>query len=206
MQKNSKIFLSGHNGLLGSSIYRLLKKKNFKNIIVIEKKKLDLRNQKELNNFIKTTRPHAIINAAAKVGGIKSNTTYKADFIYDNIAIQTNLIHSAFKFGVKNFIFFGSSCIYPKNINRPIKEIDLLSGPLETTNEPYAIAKIAGIKMCESYNFQYKMNFKCLMPCNTFGPNDNYDLFNSHFLPAIIRKICEAKIKKKKISFFLGNW
>lgn len=194
--KNSKIFLAGHNGLVGSAILRRLNISGYKNILTVDKKKLDLTNQKKVFLFLKRNRPQAIIIAAAKVGGINANNNYRADFIYENLAIQNNLIHSAFLNKIKDLIFLGSSCVYPKNSKQPIKEKYLLTGSLEHTNEPYAIAKIAGIKMCESYNIQYGTNYRCLMPSNTYGPNDNYNLHNSHFFPALIRKIHDAKIKK----------
>jgi len=193
--KNSKIFLAGHNGLVGSAILRRLNILGYKNILTVDKKKLDLTNQKKVFLFLKRNRPQAIIIAAAKVGGINANDKYRANFIYENLAIQNNLIHSAFLNKIKNLIFLGSSCVYPKKSKQPIKEKYLLTGSLEHTNEPYAIAKIAGIKMCESYNIQYGTNYKCLMPSNTYGPNDNYNLQNSHFFPALIRKIHYAKIK-----------
>ena len=194
--KNSKIFLAGHNGLVGSAILRRLNILGYKNILTVDKKKLDLTNQNKVFLFLKRNKPQAIIIAAAKVGGINANNKYRADFIYENLAIQNNLIHSAFLNKIKNLIFLGSSCVYPKNSKQPIKEKYLLTGLLEHTNEPYAIAKIAGIKMCESYNIQYGTNYKCLMPSNTYGPNDNYNLQNSHFFPALIRKIHHSKIKK----------
>ena len=194
--KNSKIFIAGHNGLVGSAILRRLNILGYKNILTVDKKKLDLTNQKKVFLFLKRNRPQAIITAAAKVGGIYANNKYRANFIYENLAIQNNLIHSAFLNKIKNLIFLGSSCVYPKNSKQPIKEKYLLTGLLEHTNEPYAIAKIAGIKMCESYNIQYGTNYKCLMPSNTYGPNDNYNLQNSHFFPALIRKIHDSKIKK----------
>jgi len=194
--KNTKIFLAGHKGLIGSAILRRLNILGYKNILTVDKKKLDLTNQKKVFLFLKRNKPQAIIIAAAKVGGINANNKYRADFIYENLAIQSNLIHSAFLNKIKNLIFLGSSCVYPKNSKQPIKEKYLLTGSLEHTNEPYAIAKIAGIKMCESYNIQYGTNYKCLMPSNTYGPNDNYNLQNSHFFPALIRKIHDAKIKK----------
>ncbi len=203
--KNAKIFVAGHNGLVGSAIIRILKKKGFKKIITASKKKLDLRDQKKVFLFLKKVKPKFIINAAASVGGIAANNKFRADFIYNNVSIQTNLIHSAFKNKIKNLIFLGSSCVYPRNCRQPIKEKYLLTGTLEKTNEPYAIAKIAGIKMCESYNFQHNTNYLCLMPCNAFGPNDNYDLQTSHFFPALIRRLIEAKNKKKKINYTLGN-
>ena len=194
--KNSKIFIAGHNGLVGSAILRRLNILGYKNILTVDKKKLDLTNQKKVFLFLKRNRPQAIIIDAAKVGGIYANNKYRANFIYENLAIQNNLIHSAFLNKIKNLIFLGSSCVYPKNSKQPIKEKYLLTGLLEHTNEPYAIAKIAGIKMCESYNIQYGTNYKCLMPSNTYGPNDNYNLQNSHFFPALIRKIHDSKIKK----------
>ena len=194
--KDSKIYLAGHTGLVGSAILRRLNFLGYKNIITAKKKKLDLTNQEKVFLFLKRHRPQAIIIAAAKVGGINANNKYRADFIYENFAIQNNLIHSAFLNKIKNLIFLGSSCVYPKNSKQPIKEKYLLTGSLEHTNEPYAIAKIAGIKMCESYNIQYGTNYKCLMPSNTYGPNDNYNLHNSHFFPALIRKIHDAKIRK----------
>ena len=181
--KNSKIFLAGHNGLVGSAILRRLNILGYKNILTVDKKKLDLTNQKKVFLFLKRNRPQAIIIAAAKVGGIYANNKYRANFIYENLAIQNNLIHSAFLNKIKNLIFLGSSCVYPKNSKQPIKEKYLLTGLLEHTNEPYAIAKIAGIKMCESYNIQYGTNYK-------------YNLQNSHFFPALIRKIHDSKIKK----------
>ena len=191
ISKNSKIFLAGHKGMIGSAIYKKLKKK-YKRIITIDKKKLDLRDQAKVFNFLKKIKPHATIVAAAKVGGIKANNDFKADFIYDNITIQNNLIHGSFTSGTKNLIFLGSSCVYPKKSKQPIKEKYLLSNYLEKTNEPYAVAKIAGIKLCESYNHQYNLNYKCLMPANSYGLNDNYDSNTSHFLPAIIKKILDA--------------
>jgi len=205
INKNSKIFLAGHNGLVGSAIYRKLKFYGYKNVVVKTKKELDLRDQKRVFLFFKKKKFHAVINAAATVGGIHANNKYKADFIYNNIAIQSNIIHSSYLNSVEHMIFLGSSCVYPKNSKQPIKEKYLLSGELEKTNEPYAIAKIAGIKMCESYNSQYGTNYKCLMPTNTYGPNDNYDLLTSHFYPALIRKVHEAKINKKKYITIWGN-
>ncbi len=205
MHKNSKIFVAGHNGLVGSAICRKLKFYGYKKITTISKKKLDLRDQKKVNLFLKKNKFEAVINAAATVGGIYANNKYRADFIFNNISIQSNIIHSSFLSGVKNLIFLGSSCVYPRNCKQPIKENYLLNGALEKTNEPYAIAKIAGIKMCESYNFQYNTNYKCLMPCNTYGPNDNYNLLTSHFYPALIKKIYDAKIYNKKKIILWGN-
>ena len=196
ISKNSKIFVAGHNGLVGSSVVRRLKYFGFKKIITRTKIELDLRVQKKVQNFFKNSNIDAVINAAGKVGGIYANNTYRADFIYDNLSIQNNIINSCYLNKIKNLIFLGSSCIYPRDSKQPIKEEFLLNGPLEKTNEPYAIAKIAGVKMCESYNFQYNTNYKCLMPCNLYGPNDNFNLKTSHFLPALIIKIYLAKIKK----------
>ena len=178
--------------MIGSAIYRNLKKKNYKNIITIDRAKLDLRDQKKVFNFLKKIKPKTTIIAAAKVGGINANNIFKAEFIYDNLTIQNNLIHGSFLSGTKNLVFLGSSCVYPKNCKQPIKEKFLLSNYLEKTNEPYAIAKIAGIKLCESYNHQYNLNYKCLMPSNSYGINDNYNLETSHFLPALIKKILDA--------------
>ena len=199
------IFLAGHNGLVGSAIHRKLLKKKYKNIITIDRKKLDLLNQQAVFNFIKRKKPKIVIIAAAKVGGVYHNNIHGADFIYENLQIQSNLIHSSFKNNVKRIIFLGSSCIYPKKAKQPINERYLLSGKLEETNEPYAVAKIAGIKMCEAYNKQYKTKYLCLMPTNTYGPNDNYDTQNSHFFPALIKKAHECKIKKKKIFKVWGS-
>jgi GDP-L-fucose synthase len=196
INKKSKIFITGHRGLVGSAVLRRLDYYNYNNILTIDKKKLDLRNQKEVFNFFKKHKIDAVINAAGTVGGIYANDKYKADFIYNNLAIQNNIIHACYLNRIKSLIFLGSSCIYPRNSNQPIKEKYLLTGELEKTNEPYAIAKIAGIKVCESYNFQYKTNYKCLMPCNSYGPNDNYNLKTSHFFPALIKKAIDAKKKK----------
>ena len=205
LKKNDKIFLAGHNGLVGSAVLRKLKEKKYKNISIKNKKYLNLLDQKKVFSFLRKEKFKALIICAARVGGINANNVYKANFIYENITIQNNLIHGAFKSGIKNLIFLGSSCVYPRDCIQPIKEKYLLNGYLEKTNEPYAIAKIAGIKTCEAYNYQYKTNYKCLMPTNTFGPNDNYDLNKSHFIPAIIKKIHEAKKKKiHKISLW-GN-
>jgi GDP-L-fucose synthase len=202
---NQKVFLAGHNGLVGSSILKKLKEKGYKKIITKNKNQLNLLEYNKVSNFLKKTKPDYIIIAAAKVGGIYSNYKYQAEFIQQNLSIQSNIIHSAYLAGVKNLIFLGSSCVYPKFCKQPIKEDYLLSGKLENTNEAYAVAKIAGIKMCESYNFQYKTNYKCLMPTNTFGPNDNYDKLNSHFFPALIQKVHDLKISKKKDLVLWGN-
>ena len=201
----SKIYVAGHNGLVGSAIVRQLKKKGYKKIITANRSTLDLTNQTKVLKFLKKKRPQFIFIAAAKVGGVYSNNKYKGQYIYENITIQSNLIHSAYLCGIKNLIFLGSSCVYPRLSKQPIKETYLLDGPLEKTNDAYAIAKIAGIKMCESYNTQYKTNYKTLMPTNTFGPNDNYDKLNSHFIPALIRKVHEIKINKKKQLVLWGN-
>ncbi len=197
INKKSKIYVAGHKGLVGSAIIRKLKQKGYKNLITVDKKKLDLTNQSKVLSFIKKKKPDFIFLAAAKVGGIFSNQEYKAEFIYSNLAIQLNVINAAYLCGIKNLIFLGSSCVYPRNCKQPIKESYLLNGKLEKTNDAYAVAKIAGIKMCESYNEQYKTNYKCLMPTNTFGPNDNYNDLNSHFFPALIKKIHNIKVKKK---------
>jgi len=195
---NSKVFIAGHNGMLGSSILRRLKKKGYKKIITVNKKNLDLRNQNAVRKFFKARKPEVVIIAAAKVGGIKANIKYPANFISDNLQIQTNLISLSHDNNIKKLILFGSSCIYPKGIKKPIKESQIMTGVLEETNESYAIAKIAGIKMIESINKQYNRNYICLMPCNLFGPNDNYDTQNSHFLPALIKKIYLASKKRGK--------
>ena len=198
-----KVFLAGHKGLVGSAIFRKLIKKKYKNIITIDKKKLNLLNQEHVFKFIKKKKPNVVIIAAAKVGGVYHNNIHGADFIYENLQIQNNLIHASFKNKVKKLIFLGSSCIYPKKSKQPIKEKYLLSGKLEETNEPYAVAKIAGIKMCQAYNKQYNTNYISLMPTNAYGPNDNYHTLNSHFFPALIKKAHECKIKNKK---FFNVW
>jgi len=205
ISNNSKIYVAGHKGLVGSAIVRKLKEKGYKKIIIASRKKLDLTNQSKVLLFLKKHKPKFIFIAAAKVGGIYSNNKYKAEFIQENLSIQNNLIHSAYLSGVKHLIFLGSSCVYPRNCKQPIKEEYLLSGPLEPTNDAYAIAKIAGIKMCQSYNEQYKTNYKCLMPTNTYGPNDNYHPLNSHFFPSLIRKIDLIKRKKTKYLYLWGN-
>ena len=205
VNKNSKIYVAGHNGLVGSAIIRKLKLDGFKNIIFQSRKKLDLKNYDKVLKYIKKEKPAFIFIAAAKVGGIYSNNKYRAEYIFDNLSIQSNIIHSAYLSGVKNLIFLGSSCVYPRNCKQPIKEKYLLTGELEKTNDAYAVAKIAGIKMCESYNRQYKTNYRCLMPTNTFGPNDNYDSLNSHFFPALIKKIHNVKTNNKKELVLWGN-
>lgn len=197
-KKNPKIFLAGHNGLVGSAVLRKLKKLGYNKIITVDRRKLDLTNQNKVFNFLKKNKPNIVIICAAKVGGIKANNEFRGEFIYENLAIQNNLIHGSFIIGVKNLVFLGSSCVYPKLAKQPIKENYLLTSELENTNEPYAIAKISGIKLCESYNKQYGTNYISLMPTNTFGPNDNYDLQSSHFIPALIRKIYEAKMQNKR--------
>jgi GDP-L-fucose synthase len=205
ISKKSKIFVAGHKGLVGSAVINKLRKQGFNNIITINKKNLDLTNQKKTFQFLKKNKPKFILICAAKVGGILANNTFRGEFLYNNLQIQNNLIHGAFVNGIKNIVFLGSSCVYPRNCKQPIKEKYLLNGSLEKTNEPYAIAKIAGIKLCETYNHQYNTNYICLMPTNTYGPNDNYDRFSSHFIPALIRKIHEIKYKKNKILNIWGN-
>lgn len=197
MEKNAKIFVAGHNGMVGSAVWRALQADGFNNLIGKRSAELDLRNQAAVEAFFELEKPEYVVLAAAKVGGILANNIYRADFLYDNLAIQNNVIHSAYKSNVKKLLFLGSSCIYPKMAPQPLKEEYLLSGFLEPTNEPYAIAKIAGIKMCESYRRQYGCNFIAAMPTNLYGPNDNYDLNNSHVLPALLRKMHEAKMQQK---------
>jgi GDP-L-fucose synthase len=201
----SKIYVAGHTGLVGSAILRKLKSKGYKNVIFRTRKQLDLKNQNKVFKFLKKNRPDFIFIAAAKVGGIYSNNKYKAEFIFDNLSIQSSLIHSAYLCGIKNLIFLGSSCVYPRMCKQPIKESYLLTGELEKTNYAYSIAKITGIKMCESYNSQYKTNYKCLMPTNTFGPNDYYNELNSHMFPALINKAHKVKINNKKEIVLWGN-
>jgi len=201
----SKIFVAGHNGFIGSAIVRKLKDNGYKNIMTVKKSQLDLTDQKKVLQFLKKHKPNFIFIAAAKVGGIYSNNKYPAEFIQINLSIQTNIIHSAYLAGVRDLIFLGSSCVYPRMCKQPIKEKYLLDGQLEKTNEAYAIAKIAGIKMCESYNIQFNTNYKCLMPTNTFGPNDNYDELNSHFFASLIKKIHKIKNKNLKELIIWGN-
>ena len=198
MNKNSKIYVAGHRGLVGSAIVKNLQAKGYTNLIYKTHKELDLTNQQAVEDFFEKEKPQYVILAAAKVGGIVANNTYRADFIYENLAIQNNVIHNAYKFGVEKLLFLGSTCIYPKVAPQPMPENCLLTSPLEYTNEPYAIAKIAGIKMCESYNIQYGTNFISVMPTNLYGPNDNFDLEKSHVLPALIRKIYLAKLLNEK--------
>ena len=193
MQLDAKIYIAGHRGMVGSAILRNLEVKGYSNILIRNSQELDLLDQNLVFSFLQEEQPDYIFLAAAKVGGIHANNTYRADFIYQNLAIESNLIHGAHLAGVKRLCFLGSSCIYPRDCPQPIKEEYLLTGPLEQTNEPYAIAKIAGIKLCESYNQQYGHQFVAVMPTNLYGPNDNYDLANSHVLPALLRKAHEAK-------------
>jgi len=194
MKKNSKIYIAGHRGLVGSAIVKNLQEKGYSNLIYRTHSELDLLNQIEVENFFKTEKPEYVVLAAAKVGGIVANNTYRADFIYENLQIQNNVIHQSYVHKVKKLLFLGSTCIYPKDASQPMSEDCLLTSPLEYTNEPYAIAKIAGIKMCESYNLQYGTNFISVMPTNLYGPNDNFDLETSHVLPALLRKMHEAKL------------
>ena len=196
--KNLKIFLVGHNGMVGSSLYSFFKKQNFQKIITINRKKLNLCDIKKVDKFIKKSKPDIIINCAGKVGGIWANSHYPVEFLDENILIQMNLIKSAYKNKIKHLINLGSSCIYPKNSKQPIKEEYLLSGQLEKTNEAYALAKIVGLKACEYFNNQYGTSYLTVMPCNLFGPNDNFDLKNSHFIPALIKKFIQSKKSKKK--------
>lgn len=193
MEKNSKIYIAGHRGMVGSAIYRKLQKEGFNNLVVRTSTELDLRNQQAVIEFFTSEKPDYVFLAAARVGGIVANNTYRADFLYENLQIQNNVIHQSYVHGVKKLMFLGSSCIYPKNAPKPLKEEYLLTGLLEETNEPYAIAKIAGIKMCDAYRAQYGCNFISVMPTNLYGYNDNYHPQNSHVLPALIRKFDEAK-------------
>lgn len=194
MDKASKIYVAGHRGLVGSAILENLKNKGYTNLVTRTHAELDLTNQERVEQFFKTEKPEYVFLAAAKVGGIIANNVYRAEFIYDNMMIQNHVIHQSYVHGIKKLLFLGSTCIYPKNSPQPMKEDYLLTDPLEYTNEPYAIAKIAGIKMCESYNIQYGTNFISVMPTNLYGPNDNFDLEKSHVLPALIRKIHLAKL------------
>jgi len=193
MKKDSKIYIAGHRGMVGSAILRKLKEEGFTNFVLRTSKELDLTNQQAVANFFKIEQPEYVFLAAAKVGGIQANNTYRADFLYENLMIQNNVIHFCYKNKVKKLLFLGSSCIYPKLAPQPLKEDYLLTGELEYTNEPYAIAKIAGIKLCENYRKQYGCDFISVMPTNLYGLNDNYDLKNSHVLPALLRKFHEAK-------------
>jgi len=198
LSKEAKIYVAGHNGMVGSALVRHLQAKGYQNIITRSRSELDLLDQKSVHDFLRVEQPEYIFMAAAKVGGIQANNTYRADFIYENLSIQTNIIHGAHLAGLNRLCFLGSSCIYPRDCPQPIKEDYLLTGTLEPTNEPYAIAKIAGIKMCESYNQQYGRHYISVMPTNLYGPNDSYDLNNSHVLPALIRKVHEAKCRGDK--------
>jgi len=193
MNKSDKIYIAGHRGMVGSAILRKLEQEGYENIILRTSSELDLRNQDAVQRFFKEQKPEYVFLAAAKVGGIVANNTYRADFLYDNLMIQNNIINASYKNSVSKLLFLGSSCIYPKFAEQPMKEDSLLTGALEPTNEPYAIAKIAGIKLCDAYRSQYSCNFISAMPTNLYGPNDNYDLQNSHVLPALLRKMIVAK-------------
>jgi GDP-L-fucose synthase len=194
MDKRAKIYIAGHNGMVGSAIWKNLESKGYTNLLGRDSSQVDLRNQQEVAQFFETERPEYVFLAAAKVGGIVANNSYRADFIYENLMIQNNIIHCAWKYGVTKLLFLGSTCIYPRDAAQPMTESSLLTDVLEYTNEPYAIAKIAGLKLCESYNLQYGTNFIAVMPTNLYGPNDNFDLEKSHVLPALVRKM------------FLGTW
>jgi GDP-L-fucose synthase len=194
MSKNQKIYIAGHNGMVGSAIVRRLNALGYNNIVMRSRQELDLLDQTAVHQFFKAEKPDYVFLAAARVGGIHANNTYRADFIYQNLVIETNIIHGAYQAGTQGLMFLGSSCIYPRDCPQPIKEEYLLTGPLEQTNEPYAIAKIAGIKLCESFNRQYGTHYTSVMPTNLYGPNDNYDLDTSHVIPALLRKTHEAKV------------
>jgi len=198
MRETDKIYIAGHNGMVGSAIVRALKTRGFENLVYRTSAELDLRNQQDVERFFNKEKPDFVFLAAAKVGGIIANNTYRADFLYDNLMIVSNIIHAAYKNNVKKLLFLGSSCIYPKLAEQPIRESSLLTGPLEYTNEPYAIAKIAGIKLCETYRDQYGANFISVMPTNLYGINDNYHPENSHVLPSLIRRLHEAKVSGSK--------
>ncbi len=205
MKKNAKIYIAGHHGMVGSAIHRRLQKEGYRNFALKGHSQLDLRDPYSVRKFFEAERPEYVFLAAAKVGGIHANNTLGAEFIHDNLLIQTNLIHQAFVSNVKKLLFLGSSCIYPKYAPQPIKEEALMTGELETTNEPYAIAKIAGIRMCQAYRRQYGSNFISLMPTNLYGPNDNYHRMNSHVLPALIRKFYEAKTQGQETVEIWGS-
>jgi len=205
MQQHDKIYIAGYRGMVGSAIMRKLNREGFTNLAFRNSSELDLRNQAAVQEFFEKERPDHVILAAAKVGGIQANNIYRAEFLYDNIMIQSNIIHAAYQNRVKKLLFLGSSCIYPKMAPQPLKEEYMLTGPLEPTNEPYAIAKIAGIKMCDAYRSQYGCNFISVMPTNLYGPNDNYDLNNSHVLPALIRKFHEAKLNGEPAVILWGT-
>ena len=203
INKKSLIFIAGHNGMVGSAIKRKLIEKGYKKLLFKNRKQLDLLNQQKTFRFLKKNKPDFVILAAAKVGGIIANTKYKDQFIYENLQIQNNVIHGSYLAGIKNLFLLGSSCIYPKFCKQPMKEKYLLSGPLEESNDAYAIAKIAGLKMCEYYSENHNLNYKSFMPPNMYGPNDNYDTYNSHFYPALIKKIYYSKLNKKK---YINIW
>ena len=205
MEKDAKIYVAGHRGMVGSALVRRLKKEGFQNLLLATSSELDLRNQQAVSDFFEREKPDYVFLAAAKVGGIQANNTYRAEFLYDNLMIQTNVIHHSWLNKVKKLLFLGSSCIYPKLAPQPLKEEYLLTGLLEPTNEPYAIAKIAGIKMCDAYRDQYGCHFISAMPTNLYGPHDNYDLANSHVLPALLRKFHEAKLKGEKTVTVWGS-
>lgn len=205
IDKQAKIYVAGHRGMVGSAIVRKLQAKGYNNILTRSHQELDLTNQTDVKAFMTESRPEYIYLAAAKVGGIHANNTFRAEFLYENLIIESNVIPAAWAAGVKRLLFLGSSCIYPRDCPQPIKEDYLLTGPLEPTNEPYAIAKIAGIKLCENYNTQYGTEFISVMPTNLYGPNDNYDLNNSHVLPALIRKTHEAKLNGDKKLVIWGS-
>lgn len=202
---SSKIYVAGHHGMVGSAIVRQLQAKGYKNLLLCNRNELDLTNQSAVTTFFKEEQPDYVFLAAAKVGGIHANNSYRGEFIYQNLMIQTNVTHAAWESGVARLLFLGSSCIYPRNCPQPIKEDYLLTDSLEQTNEPYAIAKIAGIKLCESYNRQYGTQYVCAMPTNLYGPNDNYDLHNCHVLPALLRKTHEAKLQGEKQLLIWGT-
>jgi GDP-L-fucose synthase len=205
LDNNKKLYIAGHKGMVGSAIMQKFKAEGIENFVTKTVDELDLRNQKDVNIFFESEKPDYVIVAAAKVGGILANNTYRAEFLYDNLMIEANLIHASYKNNVEKLLFLGSSCIYPKLASQPLKEESILSGYLEYTNEPYAIAKIAGIKLCENYYKQYESNFYSVMPTNLYGPFDNYDLNTSHVLPALIRKFHEGKDKSDKETELLGN-
>ena len=202
LNKKTKIFIAGHKGMVGSSILKKLLINGYTNLIFADKKKLNLLDQKKVFRYLKKNKPNLVIIAAAKVGGILANSKFKEKFLFENLQIQNNLIHGSYLAKIKNLIFLGSSCIYPRNCKQPMKEDHILSGKLEKTNDAYAIAKIAGIYMCENYSKSYNLNYKCLMPPNMYGPGDNYNLETSHFFSALIKKITIAKKKIKNILFY----
>lgn len=202
---NTKIYIAGHEGMVGSALVRRLRRGGYHRLLLPKRSELDLTQQQQVKEFFAHEQPDYVFLAAAKVGGIHANNTYRATFLYDNLMIEANIIHAAWQAGVKKLLFLGSSCIYPRNCPQPIKEEYLLSGPLETTNEPYAVAKIAGIKLCEAYNNQYGTQYVCAMPTNLYGPNDNYDLDNSHVLPAFIRKAHDSKLQHNKEMIVWGS-